>query len=124
MRGNGIGDFPDPDALGAFTMETIANGSSVDTDSAAFERAIRACKHLEPAGFTGGTRTPEQQAEAVKFAQCIRENGVHDFPDPANGERLVNVTRIPSASTEGGLKILWAAMRKCAVEPWERQWGG
>jgi hypothetical protein len=29
-------------------------------------------------------RSPEQQSAALNFAQCIRENGVKDFPDPAN----------------------------------------
>ena len=53
MRANGIGAFPDPDASGKLTIDGIANGSSVDTSSAAFTRAINACKDLEPAGFTG-----------------------------------------------------------------------
>jgi hypothetical protein len=115
MRNNGIRDFPDPDASGAFTIDAIANGSSIDTNSAAFKQAIIACKDLEPAGFTGSTRTPEQQAAALKFAQCIRENGVKDFPDPAPDAPLVDTNRIPSTATNGGLSILNAAMRKCGA---------
>jgi hypothetical protein len=53
MRANGISAFPDPAASGAVTIEQIAHGSAVDTSSAAFERALNACKDLEPAGFTG-----------------------------------------------------------------------
>jgi hypothetical protein len=53
MRANGIGAFPDPGGSGKVTMEEIAHGSSVDTSSAAFTRALNACKDLEPAGFTG-----------------------------------------------------------------------
>ncbi len=48
MRDNGIEDFPDPDASGALTIEAIANGSSVDTSTAAFEQALSA--RTAPAG--------------------------------------------------------------------------
>src|SRR5690349_21658592 len=52
MRNNGVREFPDPDASGEFTIDEIANGSSVDTSTAAFQQAISACKDLEPPGFT------------------------------------------------------------------------
>jgi hypothetical protein len=113
MRDNGVSEFPDPNASGAFTIETIANGSSVDTSSVAFTRALTACKDLEPLGFTGETRSPEQQEAALEFAQCIRDNGVKDFPDPAIDEPLVDTNRIPSSNTQAGMTILNAAMQKC-----------
>ena len=113
MRDNGVREFPDPDASGTLTIETVANGTSIDTDSASFQRAITACKNLEPAGFTGFARTPEQQQAALKFAQCIRDNGVKDFPDPAIDEPMIDTNRIPSTETEGGMSILHAAMEKC-----------
>jgi hypothetical protein len=54
----------------------------------------------------------------------MRENRVKDFPDPANGERLVDTARIPSSRTPAGMRALTAAMQKCAVTSWERQRGG
>src|SRR5207244_3150640 len=42
------------------------------------------------------------QKAALAFAQCIRDNGVRDFPDPAKTEPLVDTNRIPSAGTPGG----------------------
>ena len=114
MRGNGVSQFPDPDASGTFTIDAIANGSSIDTSSPTFTRAITACRDLEPPGFTGGTRTPEQQQAALTFAQCIRDHGVRDFPDPAIDEPLIDTTRIPSTDTPGGMTILHAAMQECA----------
>jgi hypothetical protein len=113
MRENGVSDFPDPNASGELTIDAVANGSSVDTNSVAFTRALTACKDLEPPGFTGETRSPEQQAAALQFAQCIRDNGVKDFPDPAPDAPLVDTNRIPSSATEGGMSILNAAMQKC-----------
>jgi hypothetical protein len=91
MRDNGVSEFPDPDASGALTIDGIANGSSLDTNTAAFKQALSACKDLEPPGFTGGTRSPEQQKAALKFAQCMRDNGVKDFPDPTDTGPLINV---------------------------------
>lgn len=115
MRTNGVGAFPDPDASGALTIDAVANGSSLNTNSATFKRALSACKGLEPAGFTGSERTPQKQRAALQFAQCIRDNGVRDFPDPAQSDPLVNTNRIPSAATTGGMTILNAAMRKCSA---------
>lgn len=113
MRSNGVGEFPDPGASGKLTIDAIANGSKLNTSSPAFTQAISACKALEPAGFTGGKRSAAQQSAGLRFARCIRENGVKDFPDPVNGEPLVDTNRIPSAADPGGRSILNAAMRQC-----------
>ena len=113
MRANGVSAFPDPDATGALTIDAVANGSSLDTSSPAFEQALSACKDLEPPGFTGHERSAQEQEAALKFAQCIRDNGVKDFPDPVAGEPLVDTNRIPSAATTGGMSILNAAMHGC-----------
>jgi hypothetical protein len=113
MRANGVPDFPDPNASGELTIDAVANGSSVDTSSSAFTRALSACEELEPSGFTGERRTPEQQQAALEFAQCIRDHGVKDFPDPAIDQPLVDTNRIPSSNTQAGLAILNAAMQEC-----------
>jgi hypothetical protein len=113
MRSNGVSEFPDPGASGKFTIDGVVNGSSLDPSAPAFKQAISACKDLEPAGFMGGKRGPPQMQAALKFAQCMRETGVKDFPDPANGQPLVDTNRIPSAAEPGGLSIINAAMQKC-----------
>ncbi|HEV7585278.1 MAG TPA: hypothetical protein VGO14_05815 [Solirubrobacteraceae bacterium] len=113
MRSNGISEFPDPGASGKFTIDGVVNGSSLDPSAPAFKQAISACKHLEPAGFMGSKRSPQQVNASLRFAQCIRANGVRDFPDPANGQPLVDTNRIPSAATNSGMSILNAAMHKC-----------
>ncbi len=80
---------------------------------AVWQKAVDACKGLQPPGTLSGQRSPEQQSDALKFARCIRENGVTDFPDPVNGQPLVDTIKIPSASEPGGMSILHAAMQKC-----------
>jgi hypothetical protein len=115
MRDNGVGEFPDPDASGEMTIDGIVNGSSLDPDAPAFKEAITACRDLQPPGFTGHTRSAAQQEHALAFAQCIRDNGVKDFPDPAIGDPLVDTRRIPSTNRSGGMSVLNAAMRKCGA---------
>jgi hypothetical protein len=116
MRDNGVDEFPDPDASGGLTIDGVVNGSSLDTSTPSWKTAIATCKDLQPPGFTGpGRRSAGQQAAALRFAQCIRDNGVKDFPDPVNGEPLVNTYKIPSSNRPGGMAILNAAMQKCRV---------
>ena len=114
MRKNGVSQFPDPPASGNFTIDEIANGSSLNTNTPAFTQALVACKPLEPSGFTGSKRTTDQQQAALKFAQCMRANGVSDFPDPVSGQPLVDTNRIPSTRQPGGMSALKAAMQKCS----------
>jgi hypothetical protein len=114
MRDNGVSEFPDPDASGGLTIDGVLNGSSLDPSAPAWKAAIGACKDVQPPGFTGDHEvSAEEQETRLEFAQCIRDNGVKDFPDPATGEPLVDTNRIPSAATDGGMSILNAAMQKC-----------
>jgi hypothetical protein len=115
MRKNGVREFPDPNASGELTIDGIANGSSLDTNSAAFKQALAACKDLQPPGFTGSKRSPEQQQAAVKFAQCIRDNGVKDFPDPDPNGPLIDTTRMPGNPNGQSIPGLSAAMEKCGA---------
>lgn len=77
MRENGVPDFKDPggDSGGG---ALVPQGTGEDVVKAAMEK----CKQYSP----NGGEPPQLDAEAVdrqrKFAQCMRENGVPDFPDP------------------------------------------
>ncbi len=107
MRDNGVREFPDPDASDALTIDGIVNGSSLDPSTAAWKKAIGACKDLEPPGFMGHKRSAQEQESALTFAQCMRDNGVKDFPDPTIDGPLINV--------EGARSIpgFDAAVQKC-----------
>ncbi len=117
MRANGVSEFPDPDASGTLTLDGIVNGSSLNPTTPAWNRAIRACKDLEPPGFMGRKRSPQEQEAALKFAQCMRANGVPDFPDPTPNGPLIDTTRIPSAAGRGARSIpgFVAAAHKCTA---------
>ena len=106
IRQHGVPHFPDPDAKGDFVF-------GIDVSPAVWQKAVHACKDLQPPGSLSGKRSPKQQSAALRFAQCIRDNGVKDFPDPVNGDPLVDTTKIPSSNQPGGMTILNAAMKKC-----------
>jgi len=107
MRENGVREFPDPDASGAFVYG-IKLGSSLDPSSAAWKKAIGACKDLQPAGWMdNGKQSAESREARLKFAACMRENGVPDFPDPTDKGPLINVE---GAQGKPGFQ---AAMQAC-----------
>jgi hypothetical protein len=106
IRAHGVRDFPDPNEKNQFEY-------GVSVTPAVWTRATTACKDLQPPGTLSGKRTPKQQSASLRFAQCVRDNGVKDFPDPVNGEPLVNTYKIPSSNKPGGMAILNAAMHKC-----------
>jgi hypothetical protein len=108
VRAHGVPHFPDPNTKGDFEF-------GVDVTRAVWGRAVNACKALQPPGSLSAKRTPKQQTASLRFAQCIRENGVKDFPDPANGQPVVDTYRIPSSNTSAGMTILNAAMHKCGA---------
>ncbi|MFI6299174.1 hypothetical protein ACIBEJ_46815 [Nonomuraea sp. NPDC050790] len=81
MRENGV-DMDDPAEDGRIVMK-----AKPGTDRAKMEKAQQACqKHLKGVMGDGGqSMDPARRDQMVKFAQCMRENGV-DVPDPtANG---------------------------------------
>ena len=106
IRAHGVPHFPDPDAKGDFAF-------GIDVSPAVWRRAVDACKALEPPGVFSGKRSPKQQSDALRFAACVRAHGVKDFPDPVNGEPLIDTTKIPSSNAPGGMTILNAATHEC-----------
>jgi hypothetical protein len=110
IRAHGVSDFPDPDAKNQFQY-------GVSVSLAVWKQATTACKDLQPPGTLSSKRTPKEQSGALKFAQCMRDNGVKDFPDPANGEPLVDTTKIPSLGDRSPRTdpVFAPAMDKCSV---------
>lgn len=91
MRENGLTDFPDPDKDGRFM---IPAGGPKRT-SPQFMKAQKACKSLEPPGIKDDpAQIAQDQKEWLKWAQCMRRNGIPDMPDPQDGRLLVPRDRI------------------------------
>jgi hypothetical protein len=79
MRAHGIPNFPDPNSNGGIEF----NGSGIN--QATYEAAQRACAGLRGGGSANAS-SPQNLANELKFAKCMRAHGVADFPDPnSNG---------------------------------------
>jgi hypothetical protein len=81
MRREGVPNFPDPGARGY----QITPGSAI-TQSPAYQTAFNACEKYLPRSAPPPPPSAGERQQALKFAQCMRANGVPNFPDPgANG---------------------------------------
>ena len=76
MRDNGYAEFPDPTPEGG--LQFLINPESAPR----FRAASDACRHLAPEGLRDEGVTPEALEALLKLSQCVRENGVPEFPDP------------------------------------------
>jgi hypothetical protein len=78
MRANGDPAWPDPDSNGLFAND---NGS-LDRTSAAYKKAAAACQDQEVSNGPNATQIEAAFQGLLKYSQCMRANGVPNFPDP------------------------------------------
>ena len=81
MREHGV-DMPDPDPNNPGQIKLGGPG----TDAGKIQEAAQSCREFSPIGG-GGTSSdggPAQREARLKFAACMREHGVENWPDPAN----------------------------------------
>jgi hypothetical protein len=83
MRANGVPDFPDPDARGR-----LRGAGHEQQDDPQFLTAMEACRDLAPGGEHEKLGDPAFVEQMREFSQCMRENGLPDFPDPDAQGRL------------------------------------
>lgn len=84
MRENGV-EMSDPDGDGPPMIEEGA-----DTSLAEVEAAHEKCKQYAPSGGAApGEADPEHAERMREVAQCMRDNGFPDFPDPDEDGRVV-----------------------------------
>jgi hypothetical protein len=81
MREHGISDFPDPQPGGG----PIQVGPGSNWNSPQFNAADDACKSLLPPAPPQEQQQQEWE-DMLRFARCMREHGIADFPDPKPGE--------------------------------------
>ncbi|MFI0373408.1 hypothetical protein ACH35V_36580 [Actinomadura sp. 1N219] len=82
MRQNGVPNWPDPIDGTKFRMPRASDGTPlVDPKTPQFKAASQKCKSIAPPGWDGSPQDPAVQAQMLKYAQCMRKNGVPQFPD-------------------------------------------
>lgn len=88
MRENGVPNFPDPDENGQIRLDP---NSGVDQESAEFRKGQEACKQ-----YLGSAAKVKEDAASqwtvenkLKYADCMRKNGLPSFPDPDKNGQMV-----------------------------------
>jgi hypothetical protein len=93
IRTHGVSDFPDP-TIGSNGLPSWAanpNNPNSSDDSVAYPAARRACKHdLPKLGPQTSAEKAAANGEALKYATCMRSNGVPLFPDP-DGQGVIQI---------------------------------
>lgn len=80
IRSHGVPNFPDPKPGGGFNISSNPNDPQL-------QAAQQACENLLPGGgnqASGGNFTPQQQAQLLQYAKCIRAHKILNFPDPTS----------------------------------------
>ena len=107
MRDQGLTWFPDPKPNGGGMQLAIPKGS----DKQKVDKAMEACKKYAPGGGEKREMSPEDLEEARKVSQCMRDNGVKDFPDPnPDGSMRIDGDKM---SMGPGDPTFDAAQKKC-----------
>jgi hypothetical protein len=106
VRDNGYAEFPDPDTEGGFKF--LIKPGNADR----FQAATTACRHLAPEGMRDEGVTPEQMDALIKLSQCVRENGVPEFPDPGPKGNF----DLGDAGIKPGDTRLETAMKTCQAD--------
>jgi hypothetical protein len=103
MRGHGVPDFPDPGPNG-FSQ------AGIDKQSPAVQAAEKTCRPLMTAGLSPVVPSATQ---LLAFAQCIRQHGYPDFPDPTVSGGVIHVDW-KSVGASATSPQVQAVMRQCS----------
>lgn len=77
MRAHGVTDYPDSgNVLGA------GPDSDLNPGNPTYQAAQQACQSLRPAVRLSPAQVAQDQADALKFSECMRQHGITKYPDP------------------------------------------
>jgi hypothetical protein len=83
MREHGVPKFPDPKPGPNGEPNLQITPDQLGVGQAQLQAAEQACQGLAPP--SSPARQQGQYEGALKYADCMRKNGVPDFPDPKRG---------------------------------------
>jgi hypothetical protein len=112
MRAHGASGFPDP-TIGSNGLPSWAANPNVNTQAPAYLAAGKACKEDLPslAPRTLAQKTAAHAA-ALKYATCMRSNGVPSFPDP-DAEGLIHINGAGGSSLDPNSPEFQKAQTAC-----------
>ena len=109
MRDHGVPSFPDPETSGGIQIPVAL----AKNPSPAFKSAMQACKYLMAAEGPPPVASVSQKAAAVKLAQCMREHGVPNYPDPTYQDGALVPPSIANPAINPASPAFGAASKTC-----------
>src|SRR5262249_38263149 len=121
IRDHGVPGFPDLVVVDGTVALPDDGGEAGKRALQGNPAAQQACQQIL-AGLPGAARhnspaATEETGELLKFAQCLRENGVPEWPDPAS-DGTFPIAGTP-LETEGKSPRIAAAIQACR-QYWDR----
>ena len=115
MRSHGLSGYPDPQvSQSAGHVQIRISPGGLDPNSPAFKSATHACGHLLPGGGSPSSAvSPQEQAQDLRFASCMRTHRVPNFPDPDHD----GVFTLPSGVDQQAPQFQRATKACANVEP-------
>ena len=113
MRSHGVPSYPDPGSDGNLPK---GSAQAFGISNSQYQAAERACRHLLPSSDTGFTASLTQcletgdcphdvvqraLTEGLRFARCMRNQGVPNWPDPT----IDSIGRPSFQTTAAGISI-------------------
>ncbi|MGO9659831.1 MAG: hypothetical protein ACLP7F_15940 [Acidimicrobiales bacterium] len=83
MRSHGVKGFPDSAISTSSKGVELVVPKGIDPGSSQFRSAMQSCRGLLPGGASSNGSPSASYTQAVlKFAECMRSQGVKSFPEP------------------------------------------
>lgn len=108
MRENGV-DMPDPEIDNGRVRIRAPEGADPQKVQAAMEK----CKQYLPNGGERPRGNPEMTEQLRKYAQCMRDNGIPEFPDPS-ADGGIQIQGSPGSHMNPDDPVFKAAEEACA----------
>jgi hypothetical protein len=109
MRDNGLPDFEDPDTSDG----GLRIGLPAGTDKQKVDAAQLACQKYLPNGGKPPKADPADLEKQRQFSQCMRDNGIGEFPDPS-AEGGINIEMRPGSAMDPANPRFKEAEKACA----------
>lgn len=117
MRANGVSNFPDPSARPGYGEglsiditpgDTGLTVAGISFSGPAFDKARKQCAAYLPPVGARPQLSAAQKHQDLETAQCVRNNGIPNFPDPDfNGAGQVDTQQIAASPA------LQRALKRC-----------
>ncbi len=115
IRDHGVPSFPDPTVDKGRLIQPAPEGITDEQVMPAFDACHAIADRLPPSATGEETVSAEDMQKLVKFAQCLRANGIPEWPDPkADGSFPIVGTPL-----EGKSERLMKARQPC-----QQYWDG